>query len=177
MRVVGRRGACRIEDITSAARVAKGTLYLYFPSWEDLLVAMRQRLLDQYAREVEEKFAGASQLDWRARSESECVRFVEFVVGLGRLHTALFHGAIADRPIEKDRSARQLIARILQRGVEVRAIDALDIEASAGLLFAVLHSTADQIARGGDKERLLGVMLELVRRWLFVKHDQSGDVN
>ena len=172
MRVVSRRGTCRIEDITSAARVAKGTLYLYFPSWEDLLIAMRDRLLDRYARETEGRFGGVDRATWRASCEQECVRFIDFVVGLGGLHTALFHGPIADRAIAEERSARHLISRLLQKGVELRAIEALDVEASARLLFAILHSTADEIARGGDRKRLVGVMLELIRRWLFVKEDR-----
>jgi len=167
MRVVNRRGACRIEDVTAAARVAKGTFYLYFPSWEHLLVALRERVLEQYARETENKFSGMDQTSWRATCEAECVRFVDFVVGLGGLHTALFHGAIADRPIAEERSARHLIARLLRHGVELGAIEALDIETSAGLLFAILHSTADEIAQGGNRERLVGVMCQLVRRWLY----------
>ena len=167
MRVVSRRGACRIEDITSAARVAKGTLYLYFPSWEHLLLAMRDRILEQYARETENKFACVDPTTWRATCEAECVRFVDFVVGLGGLHTALFHDAIADRPIAEGRSARHLITRLLRHGVELGAIEELDIELCAGLLFAILHSTADEIARGGDREKLVGVMRQLLGRWLW----------
>jgi AcrR family transcriptional regulator len=167
MRVVNRHGPCRIEDVTSAARVAKGTFYLYFPSWEDLLVAMRERILDRYARETEDKFAGVDRASWQASCEAECVRFVDFVVGLGGLHNALFHGPIADRPISEKQSARHLIARLLGHGMELGAIERLDVEPCAGLLFAILHSTADQIARGGDRERLVGVMRQLVGRWLW----------
>jgi hypothetical protein len=31
--------------------------------------------------------------------ESECVWFVDFVVGLGSLHYTIFHGPIADNPV------------------------------------------------------------------------------
>jgi AcrR family transcriptional regulator len=167
MRVVNRRGACRIEDITSAARVAKGTFYLYFPSWEHLLLTMRERILAQYAGEVEVKFAGVDAASWRTNCEAECVRFVDFVVSLGGLHTALFHGPIADHPIADEQSARHVIARFLGHGMELGAIEGVDIEPCAGLLFAILHSTADEIARGGDRERLIGVMRQLLRRWLW----------
>jgi len=167
MRVVNRRGACRIEDVTSAARVAKGTFYLYFPSWEHLLVALRDRILDQFAREVEDQFRSMDRATWRASCEAECARFVDFVVGLGGLHAALFHGPIADRPVDNGRSARSLIARILRRGMELGAIEQLDIEPCAALLFGILHSTADEIARGGDRDRLVDVMRQVVRRWLL----------
>jgi AcrR family transcriptional regulator len=167
MRVVNRRGACRIEDVTSAARVAKGTFYLYFPSWEHLLLAMRDRVLDEYVRETEDKFLKVDATTWPASCEAECVRFVDFVVSLGGLHTALFHGPIADHPIAEERSARHVIARLLRRGMELGAIEELEIEPCAGLLFAVLHSTADEIARGAERERLIGVMRQLLRRWLW----------
>jgi AcrR family transcriptional regulator len=176
MRVVNRRGACRIEDVTSAAHVAKGTFYLYFPSWEHLLIAMRERLLERYARETEDKFAAVDRATWRSSCEAECVRFVDFVVGLGGLHTALFHGPIADRPIPEERSARHVIARLLRHGMELGAMEELDIDACAALLFAVLHSTADQIARGGDRERLVGVMRQLIGRWLWRNSPESKNV-
>jgi hypothetical protein len=42
------------------------------------------RILDQYARKVEDKLAGVEQATWWAGCEEECVRFVDSVLGLGR---------------------------------------------------------------------------------------------
>jgi hypothetical protein len=74
---------------------------------------------------------------------------------------------IADRLVDEERSARYLIARILRHGMELGAIEQLDIESCAGLLFAILHSIADEITRGGDREKLVGA----IRNW---SADASG---
>src|SRR5258705_13985598 len=34
----------RVEDVVREAGVAKGTFFLYFPTWDDLLESVRQRL-------------------------------------------------------------------------------------------------------------------------------------
>lgn len=36
----GNAASC-VEDVTAAANAAKRTFYLYFPSWDDLLVSAR----------------------------------------------------------------------------------------------------------------------------------------
>ena len=50
LRVLRSKGPAkvRVEDVTRAAGAAKGTFYLYFSSWEDLLVAVREHLLSTY---------------------------------------------------------------------------------------------------------------------------------
>ena len=148
LRVVGQLGDC------------------YFPSWKHLLVALRQRILEDYAREVADKFARANKETWRPTFEEACIHFVDFVVKLGGLHEALFHGPIADHPIDKEQSAPNTLARILHLGMELGAIEAVDIEPCAHLLFSILHSTADAIGQGGDRERFLGCMRKLFCRWL-----------
>lgn len=156
----------RVEDVTRAAGAAKGTFYLYFPSWNDLLVAVRDRLLSTYASEVEVRLAAAAPAGWWEAIESECVRVVDFVLELGDLHQAIFHGPIADRPIQAALSAEALIARLLSAAVAAGACRRVDVDTAAALLFAVLHKTADEIARSGGRERRIESMLELLRAWL-----------
>ncbi len=169
LRILRQRGDadCRVEDITAAARAAKGTLYLYFPSWEELLVAVRNRILDDYAAEVRGRLERHTAGDWKALLDDECVRFVDFVVDLGGLHQAIFHGPIADRPIEGDRSAVHLIAGFLRLGIEAGALRPVNEEAAARLLFSMLHSTADAIAQGADRDTFLNGTRDLVHHWLW----------
>ena len=164
LREVGPREA-RVEDVTRAAKAAKGTFYLYFPSWDDLLVAVRNHLISTYAAEVRARLAAASGIPWSA-IEDECVRFVDYVVGLGDLHEAVFHGPRAKQPISKERSAEALIAEMLRMGIAAGSCRPLAAPTAAPLVFAVLHATADRIARSGDRKARLDTLLQLLRAWL-----------
>jgi AcrR family transcriptional regulator len=169
LRVLKQHGsvASRVEDVTAAAGAAKGTFYLYFPSWDDLLVAVRDRIFDEYAAVVRTQLADPRHVDWWALLDAECVRFVDFIVELGGLHDAIFHGPITYRPIDDTRSATKLVAELLRAGIAAGAFAPVDIEPSAQLLFAALHTTADAIAQGGDRARFLQALRRLLHRWLL----------
>ncbi|SRR6266851_2221913 len=169
LRVLRKHGgaASRVEDVTTAARAAKGTFYLYFPSWEDLLVALRDHILDDFGARLGARLREPCKIDWWTLLEELCDGFVDFVLRLGGLHDAIFHGPIAHlRPIDDQRSATRRISELLCAGIEAGAFAPVDIEPAARILFSVLHSTVDAIAEGGDRDRLLHSMKGLLRRWL-----------
>lgn len=56
-----------IEQITSGAEVAKGTFYLHFSSKEDVLGALRERFIRQFAEDVREAVARRPKNDWRGK--------------------------------------------------------------------------------------------------------------
>lgn len=156
----------RVEDVTEAAGAAKGTFYLYFSSWDDLLVKVRAHLLSQYISEMRTRFAAEARSDWWAAFENECVRFVAFIEELGELHEAVFHGPIADRPIDNAISSEAIIAGMLRTGIESGECRPVEINAAARLLFAVLHTTVDCIIKTGERDRYLCTMFDLLRAWL-----------
>lgn len=156
----------RVEDVTEAAGAAKGTFYLYFSSWDDLLVKVRAHLLSQYISEMRTRFAAEARSDWWAAFENECVRFVAFIEELGELHEAVFHGPIADRPIDNAISSEAIIAGMLRTGIESGECRPVEINVAARLLFAVLHTTVDCIIKTGERDRYLYTMFDLLRAWL-----------
>lgn len=156
----------RVEDVTEAAGAAKGTFYLYFSSWDDLLVKVRAHLLSQYISEMRTRFAAEARSDWWAAFENECVRFVAFIEELGELHEAVFHGPIADRPIDNAISSETIIAGMLRTGIESGECRPVEINVAARLLFAVLHTTVDCIIKTGERDRYLYTMFDLLRAWL-----------
>ncbi|MBN1946706.1 MAG: TetR/AcrR family transcriptional regulator [Bradymonadales bacterium] len=155
----------RVEDVTNAAGAAKGTFYLYFPSWDDLLVAVRDRLIFTYAEAVRARFAAVPGMPWSA-IEEECLRFVDYVVGLGDLHEAVFHGPSARQLIGKERLAEGFIAEMLTMGIAAGSCCPVVAHAAAPLLFSVLHATADSILLRGDREERIEALLQLLRAWL-----------
>jgi AcrR family transcriptional regulator len=158
---------CRVEDITRAAGTAKGNFYRYFETWDDLVVAVRDHVLDSYRAELLGRYEDLSSVDWWAALEEEIERFVAFQLDLGGLHDVIFHGSAAWRsPREVNRSASFLIATFLTAGIEHGAFAAVDVEVTATLLFDVLHGATDVIAAGMDRQRVVAAALRIIRATL-----------
>ena len=148
VRVLRERGPteCRVEDITTEAGTAKGNFYRYFPTWDDLLVAVRDHIMDRYTDDVRRRLAAGHGGDWWTLLEEEVDRFLDFQLWLGGLHDAVFHGpASVARPVDSARSAGPLIAALLTAGVADGAFARIDVGPTAALLFSVLHGAADEI--------------------------------
>src|SRR5947207_12588066 len=70
----------RVEDVVREAGVAKGTFFLYFPSWDDLLETLRERLVSEFdiahplPTEVEEP------VDWPALITAQAAAFIDFTL-------------------------------------------------------------------------------------------------
>jgi AcrR family transcriptional regulator len=161
--VLSERGVdARVEDVVRAAGAAKGTFYLYFPSWQDLLAAVREQVLAEFRAEVDARLSTATG-DWWTTFLDELDRFVDFVVGMGPLHEALFHGPI-EAPIPEGMNAPEMIADILRAGMEVGAVDTdVDPDATGMLIFQVTHGAGDAIKRGADRDRTVAALRRLVR--------------
>jgi AcrR family transcriptional regulator len=132
--------ATRAEEVAQRAGVSKGTLYLYYPSKEELLKAViRERLGSRIA-------AGAAEADKHRGSAAELLREV-----FSRWWLEVFDSAtsgvfkliiteVRNFPDLAEFYARevvvpgeQLIARIVQRGIDSGEFDAMDVS-------AVVHS-------------------------------------
>jgi AcrR family transcriptional regulator len=169
MRVLRDRGpkGCRVEDITAEAGTAKGNFYRYFPTWDELLVAVRDHVLDSYRDDLARRYADLAQIEWWKALDEETDRFLDFQLSLGGLHEAIFHGTAARaQPIEKHRSAASTLAWFLAAGIAEGAFAAVDVDATAVLLFHVLHGAADAIASGMDHERVRCTTRYIVHRAL-----------
>jgi AcrR family transcriptional regulator len=157
----------RVEDVTQAAGAAKGTFYLYFSSWSELLAAVRDHVIATYATQVLDRFASAgSASQWWAALENECACFIDFHIELGSLHRAVFHGPGAEHPVAAEHSADRVISRLLRQGMALGACRPLDVDIAVSLVFSLLHATADGVSETGDREEHLEALLTLLRAWL-----------
>ena len=88
--------ATSLEDITQRAGVSKGLFYLYFPSKEDLVLALQEQFSHEVAARM--RAAAGAQADWSARLDA-CVKAgFECCRELHDLHEVLFHHARPPAP-------------------------------------------------------------------------------
>jgi len=157
----------RVEDVVREAAAAKGTFYLYFPTWDDLLEAIRGRVIKAFDEAHPVQIGADSEVDWLRVLDRLAVAFVDAVIAMGRLHTVLFHTDFARRrPIPEDDNPLSRLIRIVRSGREAGAFADIDADSIGRLLFAVIHETADAVEAGEDREGALTAMRWILRRVL-----------
>jgi TetR/AcrR family transcriptional regulator, transcriptional repressor for nem operon len=159
-----------LDDITQRAGVSKGLFYLYFPSKEDLVLALRE----QFSRELAERMRAAIEAapgGWADRLDA-CVRAgFEGYRDLHDLHEVLFHHAHvtppgAGRPDPAPAPVARVIGELLAAGTAAGAFDVPDPESTAVLCYASMHAYGDDFRGrpGPDDTRLIRAAQQLFRR-------------
>ena len=136
-----------IEEITAAADVAKGTLYLYFISKEKLLEALRTRYSSAFCEAIQFVTDKCEPNDWPARLRAWVTAAVDDYLDRYALHAFLFHEAQVSAPqlTASNVSLAQLIA--LLRGGAAAGVWAIDdVEVTAVMLFHAMHGAIDEAA-------------------------------
>jgi TetR/AcrR family transcriptional repressor of nem operon len=176
--------ATSLDDITQRAGVSKGLFYLYFPSKEDLVLALQEQFSHEIAARM--RAAAEAEEDWAARLDA-CVKAgFECYRELHDLHEVLFHharpprrdpGALPDPepaspPAAAPAAATRVIADLLAEGTAAGAFDVADPEATAVLCYASMHASdlgfrdrgGPDDARPIDDARLIRAARLLFRR-------------
>jgi TetR/AcrR family transcriptional regulator, transcriptional repressor for nem operon len=156
--------ATSLDDITQRAGVSKGLFYLYFPSKEDLVLALQE----QFSREFSERMRAAADIpaDWTARLDACVTAAFECYRELHDLHEVLFHHAPAAKPDSAPAAATRVIQDLFAAGTAAGAFDVADPESTAVLCYASLHGFDQGFRgrRGPDDARLIQAAQQLFRR-------------
>ncbi len=163
-----------VADVTRAAGAAKGTFYVYFPSWEAMLAVVRRRLVDEASAPIRDALAGSAHVDWWEVLEAECERFVDVVTEFGRHHALIFHTPLPPDPAGTPRTAPALVAAALERGIAEGSFGSVDLEAAAAFLVAVIHAAADAVLAGGDRTRWIAACMALAHAYLVPPTPAAG---
>jgi AcrR family transcriptional regulator len=165
----------RMNDIAEKTGLSKGTLYLYFKSKDDLIIAILDRIFQNEFRQLEnlqQTEASASEAIWKLTDTiaMDIVRLLRLI--------PIIYGflALAFRNKHVQRALKEYINRylnilvpIIQRGIdsgEFRRVDAREVSIAAGaiiegtiLLWAYDKSVVDpeRHIRSGMKLLLEGV--------------------
>src|SRR4051812_4218852 len=135
----------RVEDVVREAGVAKGTFFLYFPTWDDLLETIRQRLVSAFdtAHPLPTEVEGP--VDWPAVVDAQAAAYIDFAAARMGIGEALFHSDFAERrPLAHNGIAR--LAAVIRAGQEAEAFGAVDPEPTARLIFAAIDEAAHAVA-------------------------------
>lgn len=129
--------ATTIADVAEAAGVAKGTVYLYFNSKDELLAGLRARYVARFTNAVDVALAG--------RRASPATRLDRFVDGLFEfsdqhraLHHVLFHQA-GFSEADAFTGMRGVLERIVADGSAGGTFDVRDTGAAVSYVVHGLH--------------------------------------
>ena len=165
-RLIDLHGArVRVEDVAREAGVAKGTVFLYFATWDDLLEAVRQRLVDEFDAKNPLPTELQGPIDWPGLVQAQATAFIDHTLSRRGVGEAVFHSDFAERrPLADNGVAR--IAAVIRAGQEAAAFGPVDPDPTARLLFAAIHEAADAVAAGHDREATLDALNAMLRRAL-----------
>jgi AcrR family transcriptional regulator len=155
----------RVEDVVREAGVAKGTFFLYFPTWDDLLETVRERLVAEFdtAHPLPTEVAGP--VDWPAVIDAQAGAYIDFASARQGVGEALFHSDFTDRrPLADNGVAR--IAAVIRAGQEAGAFGPVDPDPTARLMFAAIDEAARAVAAGADRAAIVAALQSLLRRTL-----------
>jgi AcrR family transcriptional regulator len=153
-----------VEDVATAAGVGKGTLYLYFPTKEQLFYATILEALDVLLGELEAAVQG--------RTGEEALRaftrtFVDFF--WSRRHLAVLMGRYEHKQREPEgepwRLRRQkvvaLVRTLLQPETRAAGLGAADAAEAAEMLLALIRAAVINQRERDDPERSATVVVNL----------------
>jgi AcrR family transcriptional regulator len=145
-------GPTTIEQITTAAGVAKGTFYLYFTSKEDVLAALAARFAQEQLGKIEAAIAVKPESDWQGKLAAWAGAAVASYLDAIRLHDIVFYG---HRPAAREDLGSNIVidhlAKFLQAGAKAGAWAKHDFRFLAVFLFTGLHGVVDDAYTPGEQ--------------------------
>ena len=155
----------RVEDVVREAGVAKGTFFVYFPTWYDLLETIRDRLVSEFDTAYPLPTEVGGPIDWPEVIGWHASAYIDFAAARQGIGEALFHSDFVERRPLADNGVMRLAA-VIRAGQEAEAFGPVDPEPTARLLFAAIDDAARAVALGADRAATLAALQTLLRRAL-----------
>jgi len=157
-----------VEQITDAARVAKGTFYLYFASKDALRAALGERYGEAHLASTAAAVERASS--WQDKLRAWIEASVDFYLDTIQQHDMLFYqGRSPTREGLTDNRVTEQLEHLLRAGSAARAWAVAEPHSAAVFLFAGVHAVVDDAVtreRRVQRSRLVRRVSALARRAL-----------
>ncbi|MBM0106264.1 TetR/AcrR family transcriptional regulator [Steroidobacter sp. S1-65] len=161
-----------IDDIVSAAHVAKGTFYLYFASKEAILTALQERFVNDFCARLDAAMERCGPNRWRARLQVWVKTIIEGYLDQVALHDVIFHEIEHyDRKAMSHNPAVDQLTDLLTEGAKHGAWKAEHPRSTAVMLFHAFHGGVDAAIADNSKinrARLTRMVTTFVERALEV---------
>jgi AcrR family transcriptional regulator len=166
-----------VDAVARRAGIAKGTVYLYFPSWQDLLGALRARYAHGLAGRAEAVFGDADPAD-PGSVVAAFERLAAELAGYVQVNRRLYHILFQEAGGHEGHAMGQLghlVSCLLTQGMDQGALTPTDPELLTRFLLAGLHGVLPPLAHQDqpDREDTLASLSELLRR-LLAPATQAG---
>lgn len=161
--------ATSVDEIVSAADVAKGTFYLHFSSKEQLLLGLQERFVQGFLTVAEKALARRKPDDHRGRLRVWLQALVAYHLDNVALHDLVFHEYhLGDRDAIQEAPVIVHLTQMLAAGAKAGEFAVDDPKVTALMMFYALHAAADvavwQKLEGAAYKRLLSCLESFVLR-------------
>jgi len=124
--------------------VAKGTVYLYFSSKEDVRSSLANRFARDHLARIETAVAGDPRTDWKGKLSAWVAANIAFYLDSIKLHDVLFYeGGSPTREGLVDNLVISHLSKMLRSGAEAGAWSVEDARSTAVFLFSGVHAVVD----------------------------------
>jgi len=166
-RLILRDGAAGLtmEDIATEVGVARGTLYLYFDSVDDIAGALRDRYAQVLTGELEPLLATGGSGSRLRRLDTFIAALASVLHDRRELHHALFSRAgAAEDPLTA--AFRALLRRFIQDGRDAGEFPVPDPDLTTAFLLAGLHAVLTEGLHKTSTATTVAAAQKLARRTL-----------
>jgi AcrR family transcriptional regulator len=157
--------ASTMADVAEAAGVAKGTVYLYFDSKEDLVGALRQRFFDELIAGVGNLLAVGGRGSRLRRLDAMVAGLADAFEARHRLYHTLFGDTGASEGSVMD-PFRTMLRAFIRDGVEAGEFSVLDLDLTTEYLLTGLHAVLVRGVHAPGRAKTVPAAQRLARRTL-----------
>jgi len=137
-----------IEEVAHQAQLAKGTIYLYFDSKEDLFFSVTERKLDILLNKIEEELKKSNLPSQRIRGViavhlkflEENEDFFKIMQGFSESLKEKLEKKLKDRVIQKQSYYIEILDKLIQEAINKKEVKLLDSRKLAVILMGIIHS-------------------------------------
>ncbi len=158
-----------IDEIVAAAGVSKGGFYHHFAAKEALLMALKERYINNFMTILSQSQAGIAEDDWRGRMNAWLRVGVDYFFDELAVHDVVFH---AFAPVDHHHGMMNnpvidQIEGFLRGGAAAGVWQVEHPRLLAVMLFNALHGASDEAVLQGEhigRETLIGILQQFFWR-------------
>jgi AcrR family transcriptional regulator len=162
------RASTSIDDIAKRAKVAKGTLYHYFPDRAAMLAALRDRHSQLFVERAAKAMASCQPDDLRGKLEAWANTVVHEYISQHELLDVIYHEpSVRDRCVLRQEPVVLLLGELIELGQRQGAFRAADsLAVSVSVFYGMFGLAGDAIATGGDLGKVAPVFSKMLWQML-----------